>query len=93
MADVTYNTDMFPALLRTLDALVRVRMGVSSQPPLILLAYKERDPGERTLFALASDLDLRFELVDQLPGAGGHPIEIYLGTMGVRGDASSDLRS
>lgn len=90
MADVTYNTNMFPALLQTLDALVRVRMGISSQPPLILLAYKERDPGERTLFGLASALNLRFELVSQLPGAGGHPIEIYIGTMEAADNTSSN---
>lgn len=90
MADVTYNTDMFPALLRTLDALVRVRTSTSSQPPLILLAYKERDPGERTLFDLARDLDLHFELVSQLPGAGGHPIEIYIGTTEAADNTSSN---
>ena len=96
MADVTYNTTMFPALLRTLDALLSIprhrRPPPSPTPdpqpadstpgsePLIVLAYKERDEGERSLFELAlSKYRIKFELVDTVPGAGGNAVEIYVG--------------
>ena len=91
MADVTYNTDMFPPLLRTLSALIRLNTPSTSSdpiseeqnvlPPTIILAYKERDPAERTLFALARDIGVDFEELAMIPGAGGNPIEIYIGTM------------
>lgn len=87
MADVTYNTDMFSALLRTLHALVHLHtLSTSSdpvskgQPPTIVLAYKERDQAERALFVLARGVGVNFELISMIPGAGGNPIEIYIGT-------------
>lgn len=92
MADVTYNTDIFPALLRTLHALLQIprvdtaanESESTSAPslrtsPLVVLAYKERDPGERNLFMQARKLGIVFELVDNIPGAGGMPVEIYIG--------------
>jgi hypothetical protein len=95
MADVTYNADMFPPLLRTLNALVRPRTLLTapdpvseeknSSPPIIILAYKERDPAERTLFVLARGIGVNFELISTIPGAGGNPIEIYIGTVTVQG--------
>jgi len=84
MADVTYNVDVFPALLRTLRALLALAVsqnslgGTNRAPPFVLLAYKERDPAERSLFDHARQLGVLFEQVASIPGAGGAPIEIYL---------------
>ena len=105
MADVTYNTASFPALIRTLKRLSMIPRGSSNQPtesdnaqsaksvagtnvetpqgdhlPLVLLAYKERDPAERTLWDMSREIGLVFRNIDQLPGAGGAPVEIYFGT-------------
>ena len=84
MADVTYNIDVFPSLLRTLRALLslpatrKTRGGTNLILPFVLLAYKERDPDERSLFDDARQLGVLFEQVANVPGAGGAPIEIYL---------------
>ncbi|KAL0955132.1 hypothetical protein HGRIS_004045 [Hohenbuehelia grisea] len=77
MADVTYNTAAFPSLIRTLEALIRL----GPQPPLVLLGYKERDEGERTLWDLAREIGLEFERIGERPGAGGAPVEIWLGSV------------
>ena len=110
MADVTYNTSSFPALLRTLAALLALstRHGHESgiaEPdahpntddqgasrdhddeeergrgePLVLLAYKERDPAERQLWdMMARETGVILECVGKQPGAGGLPVEIWLG--------------
>lgn len=76
MADVTYNTSSFPSLIRTLDRLSRLR----DSRPTVLLAYKERDPDERRLWDMASEIELAFERVAEVPGYGGMPVEIYIGT-------------
>jgi hypothetical protein len=82
MADVTYNTSSFPALLRTLASLLAPSAaahdggeddGVADDDadddddpgsperderghdPLVLLAYKERDPAERQLWDMMHD--------------------------------------
>lgn len=75
MADVTYNTASFPSLIRTLSNLVKL----GSQPPVIVLGYKERNPSERTLWVLASDIGIEFEKIGERGGAGGLPVEIWLG--------------
>ncbi|KAH8111060.1 putative methyltransferase-domain-containing protein [Phellopilus nigrolimitatus] len=91
MADVTYNTDSFPALIGTLSRLSRSRKGLARQtnqavqPPQLpettaLLAYKERDPDERRLWDMALAIGLRLDEVARVRGAGGHPVEIYAGT-------------
>jgi len=74
MADVTYNTASFPSLVRTLLRLIRL----GTNPPLVLLGYKERDVAERTLWNLAAEIGLEFEKISELPGAGGTPVEIWL---------------
>jgi hypothetical protein len=94
MADVTYNTTSFPALISTLKRLSSVQRSssdnASSQTTaaesaqhddrlLVLLAYKERDPAERSLWDMAQEIGLVFEEVDRVCGAGGAPVEIYLG--------------
>lgn len=75
MADVTYNTASFPSLVRTLARLIRL----GSDPPLVLLGYKERDIAERTLWNLVAEIGFEFEKINDLTGAGGTPVEIWLG--------------
>jgi protein N-lysine methyltransferase METTL21D len=106
MADVTYNTSSFPALLRTLASL----LALSAAPhhhhhhhhvaddadddererdrhdgdPLVLLAYKERDPAERQLWDMmaardSEEMGVVLECVGKQAGAGGLPVEIWLG--------------
>ena len=85
MADVTYNTDVFPALIRTLARIRCTTHGLSqdtedTEPhkvPPILFAYKERDPAERALFDLCKVIGIQFKLLSHIPGAGGNPIEVY----------------
>lgn len=93
MADVTYNVDMFPALLRTLGGLLKLPPSdyisvtalepfntSTTRRPLVLLAYKERHPAERSLFELArKQLGIDFQPVGNVPGVGGCCIEIYIG--------------
>lgn len=80
MADVTYNTASFPSLVRTLKNLIALR-GSSGQirSPLILLGYKERDPEERTLWDMVEKIGITFERIDKRGGAGGAPVEVWLG--------------
>ncbi|KAG6331774.1 hypothetical protein ID866_7318 [Astraeus odoratus] len=79
MADVTYNTASFPALIGTLMRLVQFSRYKSKQPPLILLGYKERDAAERTLWDRARGIDIDLEQVAQVSGAGGNAIEVWVG--------------
>lgn len=53
-ADVTYNTASFPCLLKTLQRLFDPPTP-SGKQPLLLLAYKQRHPSERTLWTMLSD--------------------------------------
>lgn len=86
MADVTYNTDIFPALIQTLGRIRHATLGPSEptngterhKAPPILLAYKERDQAERALFDLSNEIDVQFKLLSYIPGAGGNPIEVYV---------------
>lgn len=77
MADVTYNTASFPALIRTLTTLIE--LNPIEKPPVILLGYKERDAAERSLWTMAEKAGICFEHVGEKPGAGGAPIEIWIG--------------
>jgi hypothetical protein len=112
MADVTYNTSSFPALLRTLASLLALSAahhhgvaddaeddpdngdlgsqeqerderdyhGCGHDGPLVLLAYKERDPAERQLWdMLTRETGVVLECVGKQVGAGGLPVEIWLG--------------
>ncbi|KAG2121871.1 putative methyltransferase-domain-containing protein [Suillus clintonianus] len=84
MADVTYNTASFPALIGTLSWLIRFSMNIApTKPPLIILGYKERDVAERTLWEMAEKIGIRFEEVAQVPGAEGTPVEVWVGTVSV----------
>lgn len=75
MADVTYNTSSFPFLIGVLEKLSKIR----SDPPVVLLAYKERDPDERKLWAMTQSIGLELEKIEQIDGSEGAPIEIYEG--------------
>lgn len=75
MADVSYNTSSFPALSRTISNLVRL----GSDPPLIVLGYKERDEAERTFWDMMTQIGIHFERVGERIGAGSLPVEIWLG--------------
>ena len=77
MADVTYNTASFPALVRTLSSLLR--LNPPDRPPIVVLGYKERDTEERTLWNMAEGIGLSFDRVGERIGAGRDPVEIWLG--------------
>lgn len=82
MADVTYNTASFPVLIRTLRNLIGLHTpALKAQSPLILMGYKERDSAERTLWDLARDIGVEFSRVGERAGAGGAPVEIWLGQL------------
>ncbi|KAG8772196.1 hypothetical protein FRC12_003206 [Ceratobasidium sp. 428] len=78
MADVTYNTASFSALLDTVVALLN-GPGSSSSSPMILLAYKCRDAAERTLWRDAAARGVSFVQIDSARGAGEPAVEIWLG--------------
>ena len=75
MADVSYNTSSFPSLVRTLSHLVTL----GSKPPVILFGYKERDLTERTWWDIAAQAGIKFDKIGQRVGAGGAPVEIWVG--------------
>ncbi|KAF9477753.1 hypothetical protein BDN70DRAFT_907091 [Pholiota conissans] len=77
MADVTYNTASFPSLTHTLSKLARL----GPKAPAILLGYKERDESERTFWSMMADLGIDFEKIGERAGAGGAPVEIWLGSV------------
>ena len=81
MADVTYNTASFPSLVRTLKVLTSGGdpESHSGRLPLILLGYKERDAAERSLWDMARNIGITVEKVGERPGAGGNPVEIWVG--------------
>ncbi|CAE6438440.1 unnamed protein product [Rhizoctonia solani] len=78
MADVTYNTASFGALLDTVTGLLRDQSapGVSA---IVILAYKSRDPAERTLWIDAQSRGIVFVLVDTVKGVTEPAVEIWLG--------------
>ncbi|KAJ8473596.1 hypothetical protein ONZ45_g16238 [Pleurotus djamor] len=95
MADVTYNTASFPSLIKTLLNLLKLGLdhddsatpntsdlelaATPPRPPLILLGYKQRDEGERSLWEMAKENGVSFGLIGKREGAGGEPVEIWLG--------------
>lgn len=46
---------------------------------MIILGYKQRDSAERSLWDLAKEIGVAFEQVGDRIGAGGQPIEIWIG--------------
>ncbi|RXW20725.1 hypothetical protein EST38_g5126 [Candolleomyces aberdarensis] len=79
MADVTYNTSSFPALVRTLADLLNMD---STKRPCFLMGYKEREEAERTLWEMVEKVGIKFVQVGSVPGyVSGEdaPIEIWIG--------------
>jgi hypothetical protein len=99
MADVAYNTSSFPALLSTLTSLLALSdhddgdaAAVEAREPLVLLAYKERDPGERRLWdMMARHVGLALEQVGSEAGAGGPPVEIWMGKKGAKKNMADEF--
>lgn len=80
MADVTYNTESFSALIGTLSRLIQFcKHKRNGRPPRVLMGYKERHPDERSLWGRANDISLHFQKIACVNGAGGNPVEIWLG--------------
>lgn len=79
MADVTYNTSSFPALIKTLNSLYQFNAAKNNPPPVVLLGYKERDSEERNLWALARKIGLTLERIGERQGCGGQEVEIWAG--------------
>ncbi|KAN0088916.1 putative methyltransferase domain containing protein [Tylopilus felleus] len=79
MADVTYNTASFDALIATLSRLIQhCKQKRDGRPPRVLMGYKERHPDERSLWDRAREIGLCFQQIGQVNGAGGNPVEIWL---------------
>ncbi|KAG8820376.1 hypothetical protein FRC19_008927 [Serendipita sp. 401] len=77
MSDVTYNTDSFPALLKTLKNLLQL-----SPHARVILAYKERHEAERSAWPLfTKEAGIQLRKLDEIPGAGGAPVEIWFGSL------------
>ena len=78
MADVTYNTASFPALVQTLAGLRALN---PEKIPCFLLGYKERDEAERTLWVMAEEIGIKFDQVGMVPGHDSieAPIEVWVG--------------
>ena len=79
MADVTYNTSSFPALVRTLADL---RNMDPTKRPCFLMGYKEREEAERTLWDMAEAVGIKFVQVGSVPGyvlGAEAPFEIWIG--------------
>ena len=72
MADVTYNTDVFPDLVSTILKLYS-KVGRTG----ILMAYKQRDEAERELWNMLKEHGIELVLIDTLAGSGGAPVEIW----------------
>ncbi|KAH7885836.1 putative methyltransferase-domain-containing protein [Phlebopus sp. FC_14] len=86
MADVTYNTSSFPALIATLSRLVRFSEGRrKGHSPMILMGYKERDSAERALWDMVKCIHIEFQRVGEVKGAGGNAIEIWVGQVSGEG--------
>lgn len=80
MADVTYNTASFSALLDTVTTLLQgPTSSTSTVAPMILLAYKCRDPAERTLWDDALARGVSFVQVDSVEGVKEPAVEIWIG--------------
>lgn len=81
-ADVTYNTSAFPSLLSTLTSLLLPSASSASLPnrPLLVLAYKERDPAERELWGMLKEKGIDMVMVDEIKGAEDYgSTEIWIG--------------
>jgi hypothetical protein len=87
MADVTYNTASFPSLVRTVRSLLH---SSAERDPLIVLAYKQRDVEERSLWGMLKEEGVELEKVAEESGMspeswgadgaeGQGPVEVWIG--------------
>ena len=70
---MTYNTDSYPHLVSTIQKLIS-----ASKQTYVLVAYKERSEAERGLWGMLKEIGVELLRVDEVPGAGGAPVEIWL---------------
>ena len=75
LADVTYNRDVFPALLNTLSAILKR----GNNKTCILMGYKERHPAERQFWDMARDQGIVLERVGLVGGVRDPAVEIWFG--------------
>ncbi|TFK25574.1 hypothetical protein FA15DRAFT_338647 [Coprinopsis marcescibilis] len=76
MADVTYNTASFPALVQTIQKVIKANE--KTKRPPILLGYKQRDEAERALWDMAKAMGVDFVKIGEVHGYGGDPNEIWI---------------
>ncbi|KAI0690304.1 putative methyltransferase-domain-containing protein [Cytidiella melzeri] len=80
MADVAYNTASFTSLIRTVDQILCLSdHSDGSINPVVLLGYKERDAAERSLWDMALSIGVELQKIGEKAGAGGCPVEIWVG--------------
>lgn len=94
MADVTYNTSSFPALVGTISRVLSLSNTASSEvsildpdqpprdPPMIVLAYKQRDPAEHLLWDMLEEktgVKLTKVGIDVGAGSEEEAVEIWIG--------------
>lgn len=85
-ADVTYNTASFPALVKTLKVLLQANS--DTRPPLLLLAYKQRDSGERELWKMAEEAGIK---LDRLMDLQGHETTMKVPELEEGGEADGGI--
>ncbi|GJJ11469.1 hypothetical protein Clacol_005702 [Clathrus columnatus] len=78
MADVTYNTASFPSLVRTICNLVKYDHVLDTATPVhhpyrpyILMAYKQRDHAERSLWDMLGERGIVLTLIDKITAQCG----------------------
>lgn len=77
LADVTYNRDVFPALLRTLISLLQRGGGCTR----VVMGYKQRDAAERTFWTASREMGVELEAVGRVGGVeDSAAVEIWMAT-------------
>jgi len=86
---VTYNTDSFPALGKILEELLHYPADCAGRRPLLLMAYKQREPGERDLWRLLKKRGIGMVKVVEVKGAEEEGrVELWVGGFGLSDEAS-----
>ncbi|KIO30359.1 hypothetical protein M407DRAFT_224737 [Tulasnella calospora MUT 4182] len=77
LADVTYNRDVFPALLRTLISLLQRGGGCTR----VVMGYKQRDAAERTFWTASREMGVELVEVGRVGGVeDSAAVEIWMAT-------------
>lgn len=75
---MTYNRDVFPALLRTLISLLQRGGGCTR----VALGYKQRDATERTFWTASREMGVEFLEVGRVGGVKeSAAVEIWMATV------------